>query len=64
VLRDLGCLWQGLTHMAEPDPKWRNEADCGLATFNRSDGSTVNLNCAGGRSWPGWLGWESSAAVP
>jgi hypothetical protein len=45
------CPPQGLAHMAEPDPKWRNEADCGMATFNRSDGTTISLNCAGGLQW-------------
>ena len=38
---------QGLVLMNEPDPEWRNEADCGMATFNRSDGRSIPLNCAG-----------------
>jgi hypothetical protein len=38
----------GLVLQREPDPEWRNEADCGMATFNRSDGRSILLNCAGG----------------
>ncbi|PNH07881.1 Fibrocystin-L [Tetrabaena socialis] len=37
----------GLFLLAGPDPAWRNEADCGFQTFNRSDGSVMLLNCAG-----------------
>ncbi|PNH07097.1 Fibrocystin-L [Tetrabaena socialis] len=37
----------GLFYFEGPDPGWRNEADCGLQTFNRSDGSMMMLNCAG-----------------
>ncbi len=39
---------QGLFLMTSPDPKWRNEADCGEANLTRSDGSVLPLNCAGG----------------
>jgi len=37
----------GLFYMHSPDPDWRNEADCGMAEYKRSDGSTLALNCAG-----------------
>lgn len=37
----------GLFLMHGPDPEWRNEADCGEATYTRPDGSTIPLNCAG-----------------
>lgn len=30
-----------------PNPMWRNEADCGEATFKRPDGTVIPLNCAG-----------------
>ena len=30
-----------------PDPSWRNPSDCGTATFERPDGTTVDLNCDG-----------------
>jgi hypothetical protein len=39
----------GLFKLEEPDPEWRNEADCGEATFRRPDDSIVPLNCAGPR---------------
>jgi hypothetical protein len=37
----------GLFFMHSPDPEWRNEADCGEATYTRPDGTTIPLNCAG-----------------
>jgi hypothetical protein len=40
---------RGLFLMTEPAPGWRNEADCGTAELQRSDGSTLPLNCAGER---------------
>jgi hypothetical protein len=39
----------GLIKMAEPLEEWRNESDCGEATYKRDDGSVVKLNCAGPR---------------
>ena len=37
----------GLFKLYNSDPEWRNEADCGEATYKRSDGSIIDLNCAG-----------------
>jgi hypothetical protein len=39
----------GLLLASEPLDEWRNESDCGEATFKRPDGSIVPLNCAGPR---------------
>lgn len=30
-----------------PNPKWRHLSDCGEATWERDDGSVIELNCAG-----------------
>ncbi|KXZ47885.1 hypothetical protein GPECTOR_32g498 [Gonium pectorale] len=37
----------GMFLLQGPDPKWRNEADCGFQTFKQPDGSILELNCAG-----------------
>ncbi|KXZ47884.1 hypothetical protein GPECTOR_32g497 [Gonium pectorale] len=37
----------GLFQLWGPEPKWRNEADCGFQTFKQPDGSILELNCAG-----------------
>jgi hypothetical protein len=39
----------GLLQTSEPLDEWRNESDCGVATFKRPDGSIVPLNCAAPR---------------
>jgi hypothetical protein len=39
----------GLFHFSGPDPGWRNEADCGFQQYTQPDGSTLLLNCAGGK---------------
>lgn len=37
-----------LFKLHEPDPSWRNEADCGEAVYRRpADNSSLPLNCAG-----------------
>ena len=36
-----------LALLTGPDPAWRDEAHCGLATFLQPDGSILPLNCAG-----------------
>ena len=38
---------EGMFYMYGPDPAWRNEADCGMAEYQRPDGSILPLNCAG-----------------
>jgi hypothetical protein len=52
---------EGLFKLSEPDPDWRNEADCGEATFKRPDGSLVPLNCAGPRHTYFRCGWGEGA---
>ncbi|GAX81123.1 hypothetical protein CEUSTIGMA_g8557.t1 [Chlamydomonas eustigma] len=37
----------GMVLFNGPDPTWRDEAHCGLATFTQPDGSLLNLNCGG-----------------
>ncbi|KAG1667228.1 hypothetical protein FOA52_009793 [Chlamydomonas sp. UWO 241] len=39
----------GLLYLQDSDPAWRNEADCGEATFTQPSGGTLLLNCAGPR---------------
>ncbi|KAG1658047.1 hypothetical protein FOA52_004206 [Chlamydomonas sp. UWO 241] len=39
----------GLLLLEDSDPAWRNEADCGEATFDAPTGETLLLNCAGPR---------------
>ena len=39
----------GIALFAGPDPGWRDEAHCGLATFTQPDGSILPLNCGGPR---------------
>ena len=39
----------GLLLLSPPDPAWRNPSDCGTATYTRTDGSVIPLNCGGPR---------------
>lgn len=40
---------EGLFKHYDMNPAWRNENDCGEATYTRSDGTVINLNCSGPR---------------
>jgi hypothetical protein len=42
-----GIAPDGLLHLGQPSPSWRNPSDCGVGSFARADGSVVPLNCAG-----------------
>ena len=37
----------GLINLRQPNPGWRNPSDCGEATYTRTDGSVLPLNCDG-----------------
>eukprot|EP00798_Chlamydomonas_sp_ICE-L_P008885 gene8886-3764_t len=37
----------GMFRMLDPDPRWRNEADCGFQTLTLDNGTKLELNCNG-----------------
>jgi hypothetical protein len=39
----------GLFQLTGPKAEWRNEADCGTASYKLPDGSQLPLNCQGPR---------------